>query len=499
MADSQRLGLVTRQASANAVHILIGTIAGAVNTIVVLPAAFAQDERSWGLLITLTSWAIVLAQLLSLGSSNTLIRFLPMFNDSRQKQRQVQGFAFGATGIGLAVFGVFLLCFADTFLGWFQEADREILKGRLVLLYVLFASISLNIALGGYLSARLKSTWMVLVQESWLKGAYLLVAFAFYMTWVSFEGLLVAYAATYVVATLLLLGMALRSGLGLSFGRRGIGIRSLVSYALFSVLDRGISLVVHRTDLVMLGLILGIDPVAGYSLAYYIGAVSQIPQKAISAIANPLMSKAIEAEDRNEMQVLYSKSALNQLLLGGMVFTAVWASIRDIMALLPAKFQGGENIVLFVGLSKLMYLASGSAGALVQFSRHYRTNFVLNLGYFLLTVLTNYLAMSPQWLNWGVEGAAVATAVSGCVYNAAKIGFVRLRFGIHPFQRNWWYSALLISSISLALYAWSPTGIPLANVLMKGILVVGTMGGIAYWGEWSPEGNALVNKVLRRP
>ena len=61
MSATKRLGLVTRQASFNAVHILLGTVAGAVNTVVVLPLAFAEQDGRWGVIIVLTSWALIFA------------------------------------------------------------------------------------------------------------------------------------------------------------------------------------------------------------------------------------------------------------------------------------------------------------------------------------------------------------------------------------------------------------------------------------------------------
>lgn len=493
-------GLVTRQASFNAGHILLGTIAGAVNTILVLPKAFAEQDSKWGLILTLTSWALILAQLLNFGGYNTLLRFLPKHEESPEKQRALIGFSFCMTLIGTLLFAGLLFSGGTVFISWFKPEDAALLDGRLLLLFILFVANNTNITLNGFLSARLKTTWITFVQESFLKTTYLAIACLYLFDSVSFEMLLQWYVGTYVVSTLLLLVVALRNKLRFSFRFSVLDRLQLMWYGLYSVLDRGISVVVHRTDLVMMGIILSFSDVAAYNLAFYIGAVTLIPQKAISAIANPLVAKAIANEDRAEMRTLYKKSALNQLLVGGLIFAAVWAAIDEIMWLLPEKFSNGKWVVLYIGVSKLIYLASGTSGALIQYSRFYRANFVLNLGFFGLTVLTNYICMSPALLDLGMEGAAIATACSFAIYNAAKVLYVRRVLKLSPWSRSIALTIVIIVVIATSVSAWHPldTSQAFLAVVLKGGLAAIAIGGLALGLGLSSDVNEMWKRLIRR-
>lgn len=499
MSAAKRLGLVTRQASFNAVHILLGTVAGAVNTVVVLPRAFAEQDGRWGVIIVLTSWALIFAQLLNLGTPNTLMRFMPRYKDEPAQSRALQGFSFSMLLLGIAALGGCLLLGKEWFLSFFQQGDAAKMRDHIGLLFMLFACMTLNVGFTGFLWARLSTTITQFVQETFLKTTYLAAAFAYLMGWIDYTWLLWLYTGSYAMSTLILGGLALQRGLRPSLQWNGLPLGELVSYGLFSVLDRGIAVIVHRTDFVMMAILLSLSKVEAYNLAFYIAAVAMIPQKAISAIVNPLMAKAIHAQDRTEMQTLYTKSALNQLLVGGLIFGCTWASIDEVMLLLPERYAGGKWVVLFIGISRLVYLMSGAAGALIQFSKWYRANFVLNLGFFALTVASNYFCMSPDWFDLGMEGAALATAGSFVIYNTTKVMYVRQKHGMHMFSRNLVAALLLTTIPAVALHGWHPLeGMPFWAIVLKSGGLFAVVVTTALYLEISEDGQLLVNKLLRR-
>ena len=58
----------------------------------------------------------------------------------------------------------------------------------------------------------------------------------------------------------------------------------------------------------------------------------KIPGYSIAAISIPLTAQAWEKKDMNEIQNIYSKSSINQLILGGLFFVCVWINIDDIFS-----------------------------------------------------------------------------------------------------------------------------------------------------------------------
>lgn len=58
----------------------------------------------------------------------------------------------------------------------------------------------------------------------------------------------------------------------------------------------------------------------------------KIPGHSIAAISIPLTAQAWEKKDMNEIQNIYSKSSINQLIFGGLFFVCVWINIDDIFS-----------------------------------------------------------------------------------------------------------------------------------------------------------------------
>ena len=115
--------------------------------------------------------------------------------------------------------------------------------------------------------------------------------------------------------------------------------------------------IVTRMDIMMISSLLDLEQVAFYTIAFFIGNALRIPSKAIVAISTPLLAKAWKEQDFNEINSIYSKSALNLLNVGGVFFTCVWINIDQIFSLLPEKFSAGKFVVFYIGLSQLFNIS----------------------------------------------------------------------------------------------------------------------------------------------
>ena len=60
-----------------------------------------------------------------------------------------------------------------------------------------------------------------------------------------------------------------------------------------------------------------------YSVAFFIGNAIRVPAKSVAAISVPLLAKAWEDQDFKQINELYSKSSINQLIIGGVFFLCI--------------------------------------------------------------------------------------------------------------------------------------------------------------------------------
>ena len=464
------MGIIARQAFWNSLSIVSATLIGAVNTVIVLPNAFEGFEEGWGLIGLMISGAMVYAPFLSLGASNIIIRY---YESHVQLKRAPSflGFATVLPLMGILLFSLAFTILEGDILNWManSESDIQMLEQFVPYFFIMTIGWTGFQVLTGYVSAIYKTSFFQMLNEVGVKGTYFLLAMMYWVQWITYDQMVKGYVGIYVLLFGLLLIFSLLNGFKINTNWSGIDKKGITIYGLFSILDKGATILVNRLDIIMISILMSdLANVAYYTLAFYMGSVVLIPQKSILAIANPIASRAIQQKDDVTLKDVYQKSALNQLILGGMIFMLIWANIDAIMYLMPDKFQGGKWVVFFIGLSKLFFLMAGVNGGIIVYSKYYRANLVINLFLVVLTIISNVLLIPL----YGLNGAAMATAISLLVYNAAKTIYVHQKFLINQLTRNFGLSCLFLLILSiLGYYICIPSVHPLWEIIIKSFLL----------------------------
>src|SRR5690625_7619930 len=84
------------------------------------------------------------------------------------------------------------------------------------------------------------------------------------------------------------------------------------TYGLYTLLGGLTTVVVWNIDVIMLGSMTGLEQTAVYSVAFYIGAVIAVPQRAIERIATQLVASHIRSRSWEEIRTIYQTTSLNQ-------------------------------------------------------------------------------------------------------------------------------------------------------------------------------------------
>lgn len=467
------MGIIARQASSNAVYTLTGVIFGAMNTIVVLPLAFAEFKSGWGVLSFILSWAVIFAQFFSVGSSGVLVNFLPKAKSDEERQSVIDLMAI-VTLIGAAALGVGLYFGREAFLSLVDDGDIDLLRHYLPHLFVLSAAMILTQFLMGYALAGLRSTLITLLNDPFLKISYLAIAVAYLFDIIDFDIMVWLFVGSYISVLLILLVNGLRHGL--KFGGRLSAERSksALDFGLFAILDRGAQTISQRLDIIMIGALLDLENVAEYVIAFFIGSVVMIPYRSITAVAFPVVSGMMRNKDSGEVTFIHKRTMLFGLLLGGLIFSGVWVSISEVFSLLPEKFDGGEYVVLFIGLSRLFHALSGVSAAAIVYSERYRSNLVFNIGFVLLTIATNYLLIP----HFGITGAAMATAISTLAFSLAKLAFIKSIFGVDSLSTKLLSVGAAITAICVMLPLLPSAGSALLDIALKSVICIVLFAGL---------------------
>ena len=324
------MGIIRNQSIKNSISFYIGMVIGAINTVIIYPNVFKDNPEYYGLIQILLAYAILISTLTNLGIPNTFVRFFPAIKEKGQLYflsliTPLLGFVFALLSYFLFKEQLFELLNAS-----------ELLKDNFFYIILLVFFIGFYEVLTSISRSFLSATTPVFINEVFLKFYSISVLLLYWFGYVNFTTFLQIYLFGYFLKfAILLLIHFFNNRLTFSISLKDLQLKEMLSYGLY-VLVGGISIIiVTRIDIMMIGSILDLEQVAFYTIAFFIGNAIMVPAKSIAAISIPLIAKAWEKNDLDEIQTIYSKSSINQLIIGGVFFLCIWLNIDAVFSLLP--------------------------------------------------------------------------------------------------------------------------------------------------------------------
>lgn len=489
------MGVIVRQSLSNSLITYTGIGLGFILTIFLYPHILNPDE--YGLTRVLISASYISSQFAHLGMHNLVMRYYPFF---KKVDPERHGFLFWAITIPILGFLLYTILFfmADDLLIHFYE-DRSALFVEYYLwvlpltLFILYYEV-----LNSYLRSLRDSVTGSLSNEVVLRILIIALLGLYFFEWISFSQFITLFVLCYLTQPLTILTQIWKKGAfklkpNFKLLRRPL-YRGMLNYGLFSLFGGLTTVLVWNIDILMLGSIAGLDQTAIYAIAFYIGSVITVPQRSIEKIAAPLLSEFIKNKKWEEVESIYKKTSLNQLIPGLFIFGLIWLHIDTLFLLMPDLYAAGKWVVLIIGLGKLIEMVTGSNGIILINSKHYRVSFYTNIVLVVITIVLNYLLIP----RYGIEGAAFASAFALLVFNGVKCLFINIRFGLQPFTMKTVIVILLgglalIFTTVLIDFQWIWLNLLLKSAIFSILFIV----PILYYSI-SPDINELLNSFLRK-
>ena len=457
------MGIVRNQSIINSISFYIGMTIGAINTVIIYPNVFNDHPEHFGLIQILVAYAIVVSTFTTFGIPTTFVRFFPAIKE--KGQLYFLSLIIPLIGFAFALLAYFL----------FKEQIFELLNAKPLLRNNFFYIILLVFFIGFYdvLTAVsrsfLSAAAPIFINEVFLKVYSMLALLLHWFGYVDFSTFLKIYLFGYFLKfTILFLIQWKNDRFSLAFSLNDLKLKEISSFGLFVFVGGASVMLVTRLDMMMIGSMLDLEQVAFYTVAFFIGNAIKVPGKSIAAISSPLVAKALEKQDYKETQTLYTKSSINQLIIGGVLFLCIWLNIDDIFSLLPAKFQGGKWVVFYIAIAQLFSMANGINGTIIVNSKYYRYDLYTNVILVFVTIATNYLLI-PEY---GIDGAAMATAISILLFNLIRLILIKVKMNMHPFSLQTIKTILLLFTMFLTLDFLPNSSYAFADIIWKSIVVI---------------------------
>lgn len=423
------MGLVGKQGIRVTLISFIGVIIGAFNTMFVFPHVLGAERH--GLVMLILTIAAVITQFAQLGIPNTIIRFFPYLIDSK---KYIYRLALQVPLMSILLIGFTAFFFGDYFFQSYSQKNSLFDQYQFSLLPLISSMVFFEVLLS-ISRSELKTVFPAVLRELVLRVITLLLLGAFFMSWIDFSQFISIWLSVYAFNVFLFsIYLFSYNHFKLEFGLPLIPNRNLAKkmfhYGAITLLTSSAAILVNRIDVLMLGHYLKLENVAFYTVAFFMATLIEIPARSILQIVKPLLAKAWSGGDLNEIGMLYKKTSINQMLVGLLLFIGIWMSIDDVLTFVPKKYQGIQMVFFYVGLAKLIDVSAGVNGTIIATSDRYRFDLYINLLLILVTVVTNAIFIPL----YGIEGAAMATALALFIHNVVKIIVVYLFFRIQPFQ-----------------------------------------------------------------
>ena len=406
---------------------------GFISTILLFPNILTADQ--YGLTRVLLSVALISSQFSQLGMNNVIIRFFPYYQRSEQSRYRLLTLAFLIPLAGFLLFLVLFFIFRDPLITYYSGRSELIIDFYLYLIPLVFAILFFEV-LNSYVRALKDSVTGSVINELLVRLLVIVLLILHYFGWFSFREFMLIFTAIYTIQPVcLIIYLLIKKELSFSIPYRNETRRlfkGMSVYGAYSLLGGLASLLIGNIDIIMISAMMELSNTAVYAIAFYIGSVIAIPQRSIGKIATPVLAGLIKNKKFNQVETLYQRTALNQLIAGGLVFIGVWANLHNIIDLLPDEYAGIYWIVVVIGLAKLINMATGVNGNIIMNSRLYRYDLYTNILLLILTIVTNLLLIPV----YGILGAAIATALSIFIYNFIKFIIVWVKFDMQPFRLN---------------------------------------------------------------
>ncbi|MBG15694.1 MAG: hypothetical protein CL853_05010 [Crocinitomicaceae bacterium] len=511
------MGIVAKQTLSNSVIVFSGAILGAINVMILYPIVLPDPEI--GLTRILIAFTILFSQLASLGGGSMLMKFIPKFNKGNGDYNGVGSFIFIIGIIGFSILTCFLCFGKPLFEYYYAENSQLFIQYFFYLIPLVFFQILINY-FGGLLQANFKTVFPNFVNEILIRLLSCFLLLFVFLGYLDFNGFMIAFVLIYALSSLieflyLLADQKIKFNLRLKFSFSAK--KEVLKYGFANTLTSLASNLSNRIDLLMIGSLLGGVAAFGtkddfniglyyitiYTISSYMATLIEMPARALSNIASAVISKAWHQNDINLISSLYKKSSINQLIVGVLIFLGIWINIDSLLIFTGKDYSSGKWVFLFLAFGKLINVASGVNGKIIILSKYYYIGTLLTFFLALITFVTNlffipYFEGLPRGL--GIEGAALATAISVFLFNFFSFLFLLIKFRLQPFS----YKSIVVLLISLTslFIVYLVEGHIIDNfyfqLIVKSVVVLVVYITLTYFLNLSSDFNRIINKFFFR-
>lgn len=457
------MNMLISQSTKNLVSIMLGFGIGAINTLVLYPYFFGAEKQ--GLVVFLLSVSNLLMPLIGFGVAQTIIKF-----HSTYAEDEKQGFLSYIVLLPFLValpLGFIAIFFHDALAALFSVENPIIATYTWVIFAVAFATAYFEVFYS-WARVHFKSVLGNTLKEIYPRVIILTLLLLYAVNVIDLDAFFLLLVGLYYLRLLLMVSIAFRIQPPKFTWQKPTNFNELLRYSLYLVLAASAGSLIIDIDKTMISQYLHISNTGFYSVAIYTAALIEVPGRALFQILNPMVAKAINENNTNQLAALYKDSSINLLLLAGWFFLLVNGNIESLFELMEDKgYANAIWVVLMISFAKLVSMSSGAANTILINSKKYQTALLLTTFMAVFVVIGNAVFIP----KFGINGAAATTLVLVVLFTFLRIAYVYAYFGTQPYSKH-----TLIAFIVIGVLFWGVSYLyldmhPVWRIILKSTLI----------------------------
>jgi len=427
------MGIVRKQSFVSSIYIYLGFAVGAINTVYLFPKYFTPEQ--FGLTKLLTDVAMLMAMFCTLGSATATVKFFPFYKSYLPaKKNDLPFITFLACIVGCLLFiGITPFC-KELIIKKFSK-NSSLFVEYFYLIYPLTIAYAFWILLENIEWCIQNSVLTNFLKEVGFRLITTLLVIVYMLGFVNFHQFIILFSGLYIVPVLVLVIDLYKKGyfnftFTISKVTKRLG-KYILTFSLFIFSGQMVALIARTADTILISgkSTNGLTDTAVFTIATFLIAMMEVPQRSMMGIAVATISYAWKDKDMNKIEEMYKKTALNLTILGLGIGCVMLLNANNMVAYFGSKYATLPALLLILGLSKLADLGTGLNSQILLSSKHWKLDFSTNMLFVFLSIPFNFYLISKM----GLIGAAYATLISTLVYNLTRLIIIWKLFHILPY------------------------------------------------------------------
>lgn len=485
------MGEIQRQGLYNSIVAYLGILLGYLNMGILFP--FILTPREIGLYAVIAAIGQVGSNITKFGVPYISVRYYPFYRDNSSERAKFIGFQFFLIMLGSVFFVLLYYLLKPVLIDRFQdESPLFVSYSHLVVpftLFMLFFELFY-----GFCRANILTVAAGFARDVLFRVVIFCLIIAYHFQLLNFHQFIWIYSFSYALPMLfLLIYLFKKQGFKLDFKFGSLtNMREMLVYGGFVSMGSLSTVLLNELDKIMISDLVGLSATGIYAISAFFGAVIVAPARSLMMIASPIIAQFMKDGEMDKIARVYSKSAINMLAIGLLIYIGLCINLHNIFTILPPAFASGYYVIVFIGLSKLFEVATGANGDIILNSKYFRYDLLFNFGLAILAIGTNYILI-PMY---GIAGAAVATAISIFLFNTFRGIFIYWKYKMQPYSIKTLYCILIglfVFGINYFLPRWDNLFV---DIIIRSTIAVAVYVPLLLAFNISADINGLANNLI---